>query len=306
MAQKPEDGALRRELAQWQVALHRYAAAIETLDGAGGARPKEDELRGRALWALGRFEEALAVLPRVSVDERCLRVDALEALGRLDEADAEIDSLLRENIPADDPRPDEIAGRRAARRGQHAEASQWFRKALAKDPLDRAALFGLGQSLLKSGEREEGAKVLAEHRQLVPLLDQLDFAQQSLELEPLSGPNHAALGDAERALGRIDRAQAAYRRASELAKPEQITPIVLRYARLVAEDRRDIPAAVRMLDEAAARAKDPRLFVRAGDLLLGAGRPSEAVERFARALELRPQDTAIRERWTAAQAATGR
>ena len=47
------------------------------------------------------------------------------------------------------------------------------------------------------------------------LLDRLDDAHRTVELAPHHGPNHAALGDAERALGRTDRAEAAYRAALE-------------------------------------------------------------------------------------------
>jgi tetratricopeptide (TPR) repeat protein len=266
------------------------------------ARAETDAMRGRALSALGRFEQALEHLPRTDFASMCQRIDALEALGRIDEADGEIDQALALAAP-NDARADELIGRRAARRGRFDEAVAAFRNALAKEPLDRAALFGLGQALVKSGKRDEGTRVLAEHRRLLPLLDQLDFAEQSLDLDPRNGPNYAALGDAERALGRIERAEAAYVRAEELAEPDQLVPIVLRHARLLAEDRRDIDGAVRVLEAAAQRTPDPRLLVRAGDLLAEAGRAREAVERLERALALRPQDAQIQRRLEAARAA---
>ena len=159
------------------------------------------------------------------------------------------------------------------------------------------------RALISAGERDEGLAVLERHRTLVPLFDQLDFAERSVDLAPLHAPNHAAVGDAQRALGRLDEAQAAYARAIELARGEELVPIALRQARLLAEDRSNVDGAVSALESAAVRFPDARLFVRSGDLLMTAGRPIDAVQRYLKARELRPQDAQIAQRIEAARAA---
>ena len=85
-----------------------------------------------------------------------------------------------------------------------------------------------------------------------------------------------------------------------------MVPIALRYARLLSEDRDDLEAALEVLASAAHRLEpgdDARLFVRAGDLLLAADRPVEALHQLERARELRPRDRAIAERVETARAA---
>jgi tetratricopeptide (TPR) repeat protein len=197
-------------------------------------------------------------------------------------------------------------GRSAARNGDFAAAARAFRAALAADPFDGEALFGLGRALVQAGQREEGLRVLERHRRLVPLLDAVDYARRGVDLAPAHAPNWTALGDAERALARSDRAESAYRRAAELARDGELAANALRWARLLAEDRGDAQAAVDLLVRTARRTPDARLYVRAGDILLGARRASEAIGFFEEARALRPQDAEIAKRLEAARAAEGR
>lgn len=295
----PTDELVRRRLAEAELAVHRYAAALAHAEGLG---TELDGLRGSALYRLGEFERALAVLGRDDVEALLMRIDCFEALARFDEAERDLARLL-ELTGARDARVAVLQGRCAARKGDTRLAESCYRRALALDATDAAALFGLGTLCVRSERREEGLKLLAEHRRVTPLLDKLDFARRSIDLAPAHGPNHAALGDAERALGHIEAAENAYRRAQELARPDELTPIVLRHARLLAEDRRDASAAVRLLDEVHARAADVRLLVRAGDVLLECGRREEALARFEAALRLRPNDGEIEKRARAARGA---
>ena len=154
---------------------------------------------------------------------------------------------------------------------------------------------------MDSGRREEGLARLAEHRVLAQRLDALDFAQRGLDLAPLSAANHALLGDAERGLGRSERAQAGYRRGLELAGEAELVPIALRLARLLVEDRDDLEAALDLLETTGQRSSDARPWVRAGDLLQEAGRSMDAVQRYYKARELRPDDAAIEARIEAAR-----
>ena len=297
LARTPGDAALRRRLAEWEVAVHRYQAAIERL-GPPTATP--DPLRGLALYRAGELAAALAHLDAREPDQALMRIDALEALGRFAESDAEL-AGARARLK-NDARLAACEGRRLARERRFADAAAAFRAALARDPFDGEALFGLGRALVQGGEREEGLQALARHRELVPLLDAVDFARRGVDLAPAHAPNWSALGDAERALGRLDRAEEAYRRAAELARePEHVVANALRHARLLDEDQKDLEGALRVLDDAAKRADDVRLHVRAGDLLWASG-DRRALAAFERALALRPDDVGL---WKRIEAVRG-
>jgi Flp pilus assembly protein TadD len=288
----PGDAALRVKLARAELALHRNVAALEHLKPLG---KEVGGLRGTALFRLGEFEQALAVLATDDAAQVLMRIDALESLDRLPESDAEL-ARLAKLAGDDDPRVTTQRGRSLARAGKYAEATAQFRRTLVHDPCDPAALFGLGTALVKLGQRDEGLAVLAEHRRITPLLDQLDFAERAVDLAPEHAANYAAVGDAERALGRLDRAEARYVQAEALATNDELAPIVLRHARLLGEYRRDVAGAVKLLDQTAARVPDARLFVRAGDLLASAQRFEEALQRFESAAKLRPDDAEIQSR----------
>lgn len=292
LEKSPADRELRRRLVEAELEIHRYNGVLEhgreLGDEARGAR-------GRALYKLGRFAEALEELPRETSAELEMRVDALEVLQRHAEADREAEWLER----LDAGRSAQVAailGRVARRRGDREAAQRHFRRALELDPVEPTALFGLG-TLLSGGERDaEGLALLQRHRKVTPLIDRLDFAQRSVDLAPMHGPNHAGVGDAQRALGRLDAAEAAYARAAALCRPDELASVALRHARLLSEDRKDATRAVALLEAAHARCKDVRLLVRAGDVLAEAGDPAGARSRYELALAERPDDKEIRAR----------
>jgi tetratricopeptide (TPR) repeat protein len=288
----PDDRELRLRLVRCEVAVHRYAAALDHMAPLGEGARRE---RGHALFMLARFEEALEHLDRNSAEQTLMVVDALEALARFEEADREVDRAA-ELLGASDADVLVLIARRHDRHDRTAEAVEAFRAALAADPIDRGALFGLGQALLRNGEREEALQVLERHRALVPVLDQLDDARRLVDMAPHHGPNHARVGDVERQLGRTDQAEAAYRRALRFAEGDQVVPIALRLARLLAEDRREVKVAVEVLREAAGRTDDARLWVRAGDYLMQQNDALGALQHYFEAEKLRPLDEQIRER----------
>ena len=294
---RPDDRELRRRLVARELEVHWYEAALDHMGPLGAEAGGE---RGVALYMLARYEEALALLDARVPRQALMRLEALEALARFEEAAAALEQAAAV-LGADDARIRAARGRAWVRAGKPEDAIPHFRAALQSDALDMEALFGLGRALVATGAKDEGLALLAEHRRLTPLMDALDFAQRGLDLAPQHGPNHAGLGDAWRSLGRTDRARACYEMAAKLARGEEHVPIALRHARLLTEDLREVDAAVAVLEQAAAQHPDARLFVRAGDVLMDAQRPLEAVQRYWRARELLPGDKAIQARIERAQ-----
>lgn len=291
-------------LVAWQLTVHRYEAALA--DAVRCGTPC-DRQRAEAHYHLGQYASAVELLDERDPLSVLWKIDALEALSRFEESDAVLQRARRQAIvSAEDPRLLGALGRSAARRGDMTAAAQAFRTAVAADSFDGEALFGLGRALVQSGQREEGLRELERHRRLVPLLDAVEHARRGIDLAPMHAPNWTALGDAERALPRGDRAESAYRRAAELARGEELAANALRWARLLQEDKGDVQAAVDLLARTARRVPDPRLYVRAGDVLLGARRPGEAIAYFEQGLALRPRDAEIAKRLEAARAAEKR
>ena len=263
---------------------------------------------GRALYGLARFEEALVHLDVTLPDEVLLVVDAATALGRTERAAAAL-VAAEQVLGDDDPRILAARGAALARSGDDAAAARAFERALIGDPLSAKALFGLGRALLRLGRRDEGLVVLERHRELVPLLDALEFARASADLDLTHASNRAALGDAHRALAgydprELDRAEDCYRVAAALASDSEIvTAIALRHARLLALDREQPEAAVAILRAALERARDVRLLVRIGDVEFEAGHPGAALAAYDEALLERPGERPIEARRARARAA---
>lgn len=291
-------------LVAWELAVHQHQAALADALRCGAPC---DRLRAEALYHLGEYARAVELLDERDPLAVLWKIDALEALSRFEESDAVLArAKAGRTVASDDARLLGAEGRSAARRGDFAAAAKAFRAALAEDPFDGEALYGLGRALVLAGDREEGLRVLERHRRLVPLLDAVDFARRGVDLAPAHAPNWTALGDAERALPRLDRAEAAYRRAAECARDEESVANALRWARLLAEDKGDVDAAVDLLVRTARRTPDARLHVRAGDVLLAARRAPEAVAAYERALALRPEDAEIARRIAAARSGDSR
>ena len=299
LASNPKDASLRARYVERALAIHRYQAAVDAMEGDGFERQ-----RGLALYHLARYDEAVEHLVWDDALQVLMLVDAFEALGRLDEADRAVDEAERLLTRAH-PKVLAMRGRQAQRAGDHARAVADFRAAIDLDPWEPEALFGLGRSLVRSGERDEGLAILERHRSLAVLLDEVDYAYRGIDIAPNHGPNYAHAGDLERRIGRLDRAEQLYGMALERAVGDELIPIALRATRLLVEDKRDLDAGVALLDDAAKRRPDPRLFVRAGDVLRDAGRPGEALERYERARALRPDDAAILARIAAIEAEAG-
>lgn len=293
LAAQPERAALRLELARWQLDVHRAQAALATLEPLDR---RADALRGEAHYKLAQYEAAVPLLDSSSPEGLLQKLDALEALMRFEECDALLKSASQ-SLWNSDARLWSTEGRRRARLQDPAGAVQAFERALALDPVDGEALFGLGRAQLAAGMREAGLATLARHRALLPKLDRWDFARRAVDLAPRHAANLAALAEAESELERYGRAEALYQTALECARSaEERVPILLRLARHWNESRGQPERGHALLIEALARTPDARLWVRAGDLALVGARTDEALRCFREAEKLRPEDAAIRSR----------
>lgn len=298
LARQPEDRALRLRLVRRELSVQRYAAALQHAELLGH---EHDALRGRALYFLTRYAQALPLLPTDDTETLPLHLESLRALGRFDAIDALIPRAV-DLLGAHDTRVLLLRARRHVRTDELAEAAQVFRRAVQTDPLEPEALFGLGRTLVRLGQRVEGLELLERHRALMPLLDAVDAAQRAVQLAPLHAPHHAALGDALRPLLAFapdgdSRVTDAYSQAARLANGrDEVVAVALRHARHVEEDLDDRERALRVLEEALKRFDDARLHVRAADVQVRRGLRDEALEHLRAALELRPTDRAIRER----------
>ena len=298
LEQRPGDELLRLSLVERELLTSRFEAALAHSEGLPVERRG---LRGRALYFLTRYGEALDFLGEKDPDELLMRAEALRALGRLEEVDALL-PRLREVLGPERVEVRLLEARGLLRRGESEPALELLRGVLRDDPLQAEALFTLGRALLRAGARKEGLLLLQRHRELVPLLDRLDFARRGVALSPRGGANQAALGDAWLALvphhsvRATAEAGAAYTRAFQLAGETELAPIALRAARFHHDAEGDLPGAIELLEEALQRVEDVRLRVRVSDYLSQAGRPAQALVHLRRARELRPRDEAIEQR----------
>ena len=302
--EQPVNPELRSELVRVEMRIGRYASALQHAESLG---PAFDATRGKALYLLGRYDEALVFLKSDDSESILFRHESLRVLARFEEAGEALKQAAK-LLGEDHIEVRVRRGQAFAREGKLEEAVAQFRPALERDPLSAAAMFGLGRALLDLDKPDEAIAVLERHRALTPLLDGLDFARRNLQLDLSHAPNHAALGDAFRVLVPLDprlvqEARNSYASAAKLAETDEVAPIALRHARLFEENLGDPAQAVHVLDEAFAQLADARLAVRAGDVWMRAGKPRAAQLQFERAQALRPNDKAIAERIRLAHAA---
>lgn len=118
----------------------------------------------RNLYARNRFDESLRAIEKAArIDRKPGRIanargQALEALGRNAEAEAEYKTSIRQAANAI-PRPEEDArlsfGIFLVRQGDAAAASRWLSKAAAAHPKSAKAQFELGRAQYQMGRLEE-------------------------------------------------------------------------------------------------------------------------------------------------------
>ena len=232
---------------------------------------------GVALSDANRDEEAL-VVARVAVEQRPDNADAYSNLGqvligleRLDEAE----TALRTGLALEPRHRNSLQnlGEALRKQGRYDEATETYRKVLEVDGDLVLGHVGLGMALFDS-ERHE---------------DALPVFEKALALEPdgaFAGELSLYAGRASRALGRLDAADAHFRRTASL-EPERAEPLMelsnLRFAEQRVREADDYLRAARALQPG-----DPVALHNVAEALRQAGRLDEAVTSYREALRVDP------------------
>ncbi len=209
------DGLDDKSLVTWsriRSANWNAAGDMEALERAVAADP-EDRL-SRLVLAEGRLrsnrpdeaERVLSALPDSDPDATALRVSI--ALDRGDQARAE--SLLADGPPGH-PALSRFRGTLALTRRDPMAAARHFRLALAAEPNDRTALFGLATALKISGAPAEAEPYFEAARRIDHLGTLVERIVRKDSLDEPGMP--ARMGEACEAAGRLSEARAWYRAA---------------------------------------------------------------------------------------------
>ncbi|MFM7848676.1 MAG: tetratricopeptide repeat protein [Rubrivivax sp.] len=235
--------------ARWQqgdivaaAALFEQALCVQperpaTLNNLGQARLQQ----GQATAALQAYRQALALQPHSAVSLLGLG-RAAQAAGDSDLARSTLEALL--NLAPDHPdalaslaQLDESAGRWAA-------AAQRYRQLLPLGRNTPQLLCNIGNALLAAGEEAAAQRASSGSAAAVNphAAEAVDLLQQAVGLDPQLFAAWHNLGQAQRALGDLRAARAAFERALAL----QASPLTLRHALQLEWEAGDPTAALQL------------------------------------------------------------
>jgi serine/threonine-protein kinase len=281
VALAPDDAGVRVALGVTLTRSGRNAEAVQELQRATAAEPNHDEARrylGRALAALGRVDEAVAEW-RKALTIRPNNWQVLSDMGlalyqaaRYDEAEQAYQQLIA--LQPDNVIGFQMLGALNQAQGQNDAALDYYGKAIAISPVPQA-FSNMGALYHARGDFARA----------------VDAYRRALEQRPNAAPTHRNLGDSLLRLGRTGEAQAAYRRAADLAEAARaVNPAdALNLASLAVylQKAGDGATATRRLDDALRRAPaDPQVQYRAAEVHALAGRTDSALSALGRAFEL--------------------
>lgn len=312
-APPPPDVDLKAEFDR-AVLMHtanRLAEAEQVYQGILASKPGDaralhllgvvDIQRGRPDAALEKIAAALAVDPQAAPFHGNYAT-ALQALGRLDEAQAHYQEAVRLDPGYADAYNN--LGVLHERRARHREAIAAYRAALAARPDFSEAHRNLGQLLRATGAIDEAIVHLREairlrpdhgeaHRELGIALGRQNKIEESIaelrratQLKPDDAQAHNHLGNRLKLKGRLDEAEASYRRALAV-QPDFVDAL---------NNLGNVHYRRGRLDEAEAcyrktlalRPDYPDGYGNLGIVHMGRCRYDEAIASLRRALELRP------------------
>lgn len=260
-----------------------------------------DIQRGEPAAAVGKIGAAIAANPGAAPFHGNLGT-ALQALGRLDEAQKSYEQAVRLDRRYADAHNN--LGALHEKRQRWREAAASYRAAIAARPEFPEAHNNLGHLLRKSGALEESAKHFLEalrlrpdygdahrgHGMVLARQDKHDEAiacfRRAIELDPRDAEAHNQLGSRLKHLGRLADAEASFRAAIAIRDdfPEAHNNLGNTFFRQGRLDEAE--ACYRKALELRPNYADG--FGNLGIVLMGRCRHEEAVAHFRKALELRP------------------
>lgn len=196
-----KSAVLWAQLGMAQLMLERNAEATASFEKATELSPGVGEYLGRLgdLYrdagriddAVAKYQRILEVTPpgpgQVFADLRL--AEARLDQSQLDAAKAHADAAMA--LAPENPDVLLVSARVREKLGDVPLAKEQYRKALAKDPLLFDAIYRLALLLARSTdavEQEEGKRLLARHKKVEPLLQDLNRAKRELDMAPRSAP----------------------------------------------------------------------------------------------------------------------
>jgi tetratricopeptide (TPR) repeat protein len=291
-------------------ALSRFEQALESAPG----NPEAIEAVGRALLNLGRLEEAEAsFLDALEIDPEWVAPRmglALVALGR--DEPFKIVHHLERAIEADPGYPESYVelGRYYGYMGEPALAKATFERWTGRHPEDADMLINAGLTLFDASdlaeayaffekaveaatEEEQRSGALTFRANALDMLGRYDEAiaayEEVIDETPEWWEAHANLGICHARNGRMERAEAAFRRGLEdcPGSPEIRDELA---AHLLAQGG-DLQEALRLSEEAVALGRDEiRHLITLGEVKLALGDDEGAAEAYRAVLALDPEN----------------
>jgi len=216
-----------------------------------------------ALRDAGRTEPAIDLL-RLAHRRQPGRIDIADALARALEEDAQQDAAAKAHLEA---------AVLLARQGDHAESEAHFRRSLAGAPGSPAAITGLAQVLLAQGKTEQAI-------QTVQL--SADQGLQAPEIAAVRAEVFAKAGDITRAIEAARDGLAIFRGNPALIRT---------YVRILIEAGKAEDAAPLLERALAKNPNDVDLLQAKAVVLLGRGKPTEAIAILRPLIEEFPEST---------------
>ena len=258
-------------------------------------QPRWPHLHGTALLA-SNPDAAISTLQRAAdlcgeganaIDApRVKLAEALMARGRMDEAEAHFQSLLR--VHPDHPRARLGMGRLLHLRNDEDGAREHLTRAAADPYTRKAAALLMAEVLHHKGEREQAEKQLAAARSLPDDPPWPDTFEQEVERVQLGRKRSLSVALALMRGGRMKEAITLLEQTLAHYPDSERALLLLGLAH---SKERNFPAAEKLLRQAAAQSPDaPRVQFNLGICLAGQDRWREAAECYEKAAQLMPDD----------------
>ena len=305
------------ELSESLQAARKFTEALDVIDqGAQLALeqnpndPTTMVVRGQVLNALGRYDEAIAVLKRsliINPDLDTAHAELGSALlekGLYEEALSELDQALRLND--NNSKALTNKGRTLFVLSRAEEAIQYLRRSAELDPEEASTYITLGAALRETDKLDEALKVLDEGLNLDPenafglltkgqvlhslnrLEEALPAIEQSIQLDAENDSAHAELASI---LFELKRHDAALLAINEALRLEPKNAFALGTKADILQTLGTFEEARKTIDEALALAPDNSwLLLIKGQILSALGQHEEAIESFDRRLSASPDD----------------